>query len=172
MLSFFRYTIKYLIILWIFFANVSAKEFRLGLMQHDLNGKFKQSYEKGQNILVEILFDKNANLFNLNPHIGVSINNNGYTSNFFAGLTFRRELNKYKFFEISLGGSLNNAAKNKYSQKKALGSNLMFRESVSFGFNISDNYNIAIIVDHISNADLASVNPGITDFGIKFGCKF
>ena len=72
------------------------------------------------------------------PHIGASINNKGYTSNIYTGLTWQFDLKDLLTMEVSLGGGINNAERLEPKKKRALGSKLLFRESFSIGYLVSE----------------------------------
>ncbi|MBN8511860.1 MAG: acyloxyacyl hydrolase [Rickettsiales bacterium] len=162
------------LITWsILFANTaSAEEIKIGISQHDFDRKLGNRIEKGKNINIEFLANNVDSLLNGRPHIGISMNNQGYTSNFYSGVTWTfNKLNPF-YVEASLGVSLNNGVKKTSNKQRPIGSNLLFRESISIGYNISDSYNVSLMVDHISSADIAKPNPGLTDIGIRIGYKF
>ena len=147
------------------------REFRLGIMQHDIKGSLKQRHEHGQNVIVEYIFDSQYEFLRGVPHIGVTINNRGYTSAIYTGLSWRVNLSPALFLDATFGAGLNNAERKKRKKRQAAGSNLLFRESLSLGAYIG-NYTISIMIDHMSNARLTPPNPGITDFGVRIGYKF
>ena len=53
-----------------------------------------------------------------------------------------------------------------------LGSTFLFRESLELGYQINPVVSVSAILDHISNANLAKRNAGITNAGARFGVKF
>lgn len=145
-------------------------ELIIGVMQHDLGAGFKQRHERGQNVIFEYAFSNKYDFLNGVPHIGATINNRGYTSAMYIGLTWRLNLPADLFIDLTFGGGINNAEKKTPKKRQAVGSNLLFRESLSIGKHIGD-YTISIMVDHMSNARLAPPNPGLTDFGMRVGYK-
>ena len=56
--------------------------------------------------------------------------------------------------------------------RKKLGSTALFRESVELGYQLTPTVSVSGFVDHMSNADLAPHNAGITDAGARLGFKF
>jgi lipid A 3-O-deacylase len=74
--------------------------------------------------------------------------------------------------EASLGISINNAEKKISKKRRGLGSNLLFRESFSLGYKLSEIHSISLMIDHVSSADIVKPNPGLTDIGIRYGYKF
>jgi hypothetical protein len=118
------------------------------------------------------LLDKLDNYLRAYPHIGASINNKGYTSNLYTGLTWQADFDNTFLVEVSLGISVNNAKRKISKKRRGLGSNLLFRESLSLGYKLSQIHLISLMIDHISSADIAKPNPGLTDIGIRYGYKF
>ncbi|MDP4708469.1 MAG: acyloxyacyl hydrolase [Rickettsiaceae bacterium] len=153
-------------------TTANAQEIKIGIMQHDFDKKFKHRHEKGQNIILEYMSDKTQNFLRAFPHIGASINNKGYTSNIYTGLTWQFDLGENFLIEASLGASINNAERKKTAKKRALGSNILFRESLSAGFRFDTTQSLTIIIDHMSSADISKPNPGLTDIGIRYGYRF
>jgi len=153
--------------------QVQAKELKIGIMQHDFDNKFGHRHEKGQNIIVEYLFDKTQNFLRAFPHVGASINNKGYTSNVYTGLTWQFDLGEMFLVEASFGASINNGERKKAKQKKrAIGSRLLFRESFAVGLRFAQNQSVSVMIDHTSSADIAKPNPGLTDIGLRYGYRF
>ena len=162
----------FLLIIGINSISTNAQQLKIGIMQHDFNTKFGHRYEKGQNIIAEYLFDKMPNYLRAHPHIGASINSKGFTSNIYTGLTWQFDLKDFVLIEASLGVSLNNGERLTSKKKRALGSKLTFRESFSVGYLIDKQHSVAIIIDHVSSADIRKPNPGLTDIGIRYGYRF
>lgn len=155
----------------IYALNSYAGEIKIGLMQHDATEKMKNRYEKGKNIIVEYLFDQEY--FKARPHIGLSANTLGYTSNLYTGLTWQMIFKDHFLLEASLGASINNGERTqKEKKRRALGSNLLFRESLSLGWMFDKHHSISVMIDHISNANIKMPNPGLTDVGIRYGYRF
>ena len=152
--------------------HTSAQEFKIGVMQHDFDTKFGHRHEKGQNIIIEYLFDKTQNFLRAYPHIGTSINNKGYNSSIYTGLTWRIDLGDIFLVEASLGAAINNAERKTAKKRRALGSNILFRESFAVGFRFAEMHSISVMIDHMSSADIAKPNPGITDIGLRYGYSF
>ena len=118
-------------------SNAQAQEFKIGITQHDFDTKLNHRVEKGQNIIIEYLFDKLDNYLRAYPHIGASINSKGYTSNLYTGVTWQADFDNTFLVEVSLGISLNNAERKISKKRRGLGSNLLFRESLSLGYKLS-----------------------------------
>ena len=78
---------------------------------------------------------------------------------------------------IFANGSLGGAYQDGYTGtapvgRKNLGSPVLFRESAEVGYQITPTISVSAILDHISNANLARHNAGITSAGGRIGFKF
>jgi hypothetical protein len=77
------------------------------------------------------------------------------------------------FINGSLGGALQDGYEDSAPPgRKRLGSPVLFRESVELGYQINPLISVSAFVDHISNANLAPRNAGITSVGGRVGFKF
>jgi len=157
-------------------------EVKLGLMDHDitLGGRH---VENGADVSGEVLFVSPGFLDIIGaprPHLGGWVNTQGNTDAAYFGLTWGLPIFKSIVGEsdaLTIYGSLGGALHDGYEDsapagRKKLGSPVLFRESVELGYQITPVYSISAIVDHISNANLASHNAGITNAGARIGMKF
>ena len=157
-------------------------EVKAGALYHDV-GFLGHHTEKGTDVNLEMLFtppDLLAIIGSPRPHIGADINTDGYTSDGYAGLTWGISLiqnlfrpGDYVFANGSLGGAYQDGhTDNAPPHHKMLGSPVLFRESVELGYQITPVISVSAILDHISNANLANHNAGITSAGARLGFKF
>jgi lipid A 3-O-deacylase len=157
-------------------------ELKIGGLVHDitLGGRH---VEGGEDINVEALFTSPTLLSVLGsprPHLGADINDEGNTSDVYTGLTWGATLLRgilTPMDGIFVNGSLGGALQDGYEDsappgRKRLGSPVLFRESVELGYQINPLISVSAFVDHISNADLAPRNAGITSAGGRLGFKF
>jgi lipid A 3-O-deacylase len=155
------------------FAGMS--ELRLGLLDHDVSF-LGHGKEGGLDVNAELLFDSPRFLKAVwapRPHVGVSVNTTGDTSQLYAGLTWTWEPVERLFVDVSLGGAIHNGKLDDASgDRKELGSRALFRESLSLGYRIDDRNSLSIYFDHESNARLAHNNEGLNNFGIRWGYRF
>ncbi len=153
-------------------------EIRIGVHSHDL-----AKDENGVNLIAEILFrrpdiyyDNKILSFFLNPrfHIGGSLNTAGDTSQAYAGATWDYRLTEKLFIEASFGGVIHSGKLTRPpgSDFPALGCSVMFRESASAGFELTERLRVMVTIDHISNAGLCKFNDGLTTLGGRIGYKF
>lgn len=112
--------------------------------------------------------------FKLSPLIGVSVNTGKSTHYGFVGLQFRKDFSSKFYFDISLGGAVtfNKPITKTNKKRRALGSRLLFRESIALGMYINDSSSIALYADHISNANIVPPNHGATYVGARLAYHF
>ena len=157
-------------------------ELKIGGLMHDitLGGRH---VEGGQDINIEALFTSPTLLSILGsprPHLGADINDEGNTSDVYTGLTWEMTLlhgvfnpNDGIFVDGSLGGALQDGYEDSAPPgRKRLGSPVLFRESAALGYQFTQRVSFSVFVDHISNANLAPRNAGITSVGGRLGFKF
>jgi lipid A 3-O-deacylase len=157
-------------------------EVKGGVMAHDvtLGGRHVES---GVDINGEILFASPKFLDIIGaprPHLGGWVNSDGNTDAAYFGLTWGLPLIRHIFGAqdgLTILGSLGGALQDGYNDsapagRKRLGSPILFRESVELAYQLTPVYSISLMVDHISNANLANRNAGITNAGVRIGFKF
>lgn len=157
-------------------------ELKLGVLRHDA-GIFGNHKEDGVDINLETRFvspDFLHPLFSPRPHLGVSVNTDGNTNQLYAGLTWSFTLLRGLFstsdsfyLDASIGGAAHDGKLDvESSDRKALGSRFLFRESLELGYSFTPSQSISIMLDHVSNANLANRNEGLDNLGIRYGIKF
>ena len=160
-------------------------EVKVGVLSHDV-GFLGHHVESGDDVNLEILFTPPAILDIIGsprPHIGADINTDGNTSDGYFGLTWGITLiqNLFQsgdgiFANGSLGGAVHDSSPLTGATQppghKLLGSRILFRESAELGYAINPRIDVSAFLDHISNANLAPRNAGITSAGARLGFKF
>ena len=160
-------------------------EVKIGVLAHDI-GFLTHHVEGGADLNLEVLFpapDLLTIIGSPRPHIGADINMSGNTSDGHFGLTWGWTLlpslfgGGAVFVNGSLGGAVHDGFTGTKTSvappgRKLLGSQVLFRESAELGYQITPMVNISAILDHISNANLAPRNAGITSAGARLGFKF
>lgn len=109
------------------------------------------------------------------PHVGATISTNGLESMVYAGLSWTWHVfDSPVFIEGTFGGSVNNWDPNSTNPNaRALGCNVLFRESASIGVDITEQANVMLTLEHASHAGLCGPqNQGLTNFGARVGFKF
>jgi lipid A 3-O-deacylase len=156
-------------------AQAGLSELRLGLLDHDI-GILGHAKEGGGDINGEVLFESPGFLDAVGaprPHLGVSVNSEGDTSQAYAGLTWGFAPVQLVFMEFSLGGAIHDGKlSDGGTARKELGARVLFRESLSLGYRIDDHHSLSLIFDHESNANLADHNEGLNNLGIRWGYRF
>jgi len=162
---------------------VPIDELKIGILAHDV-GFLDHHVESGADVNFEMLFTP-PEIFSVigspRPHVGGSVNTDGNTDDGYFGLTWGIALLQSLFGfggdSVFLNGSLGGAVHDGHIDsappgRKKLGSPVLFRESAELGYQMTPKLSVSAFVDHISNANLASHNAGITSAGARLGVKF
>lgn len=150
-------------------------EIRVGALVHD-EGPFSRNEEDGFDGNLELLFvspDFLDIIWAPRPHLGVTVNSEGDTSQAYAGLSWEWSFWGGWFAGFSLGGSVHDGKlSTNRTDRKELGCRLLFRESVELGYRFGGHHGISAFLDHISNANICDRNEGLETFGIRYGYLF
>jgi len=114
------------------------------------------------------------------PHIGFSANTEGNTSSGYFGATWSIALARDVFrrgdairFDFFGGGAVHDGLRNTdLSDRKALGSSLLFRGGGEIGYQFDPRYSVSLFIDHMSNGGLSRSNEGLNTVGLRFGVGF
>ena len=150
-------------------------ELRAGVLLHDA-GVISNHKENGVDANLEMLFASPRLLEAIGaprPHLGMSVNTLGLTNQAYAGLTWRWDVTPRLFGEFSFGPGVNDGKLGKEDpERKALGSPVNFRESLSVGWQVTEHNSLSVMFDHISNGGLARYNGGMDGVGLRWGYRF
>ena len=157
-------------------------EIKTGILAHDV-GFLGDHIETGADVNLEILFNSPDFLGVIGsprPMIGGDINTSGKTSDGYFGLTWGITLIQNLFgwggsvfANGGLGGAIHDGfTDNAPEGRKNLGSPVLFHLSAELGYQFTPTFNVSAFLDHMSNANLANHNAGITNAGARFGVKF
>jgi hypothetical protein len=157
-------------------------ELRVGLLRHDA-GVFGNHLESGVDFNGEIRFTSPGALAFLGaprPAIGLSVNSDGNTDQLYAGLVWTvfpfngwRPVGEGLFLDAGLGGAVHDGKLDTFDpDRKALGSRVLFHLSLELGWSFDGRNSLGILLDHMSNANLASRNEGLDTLGVRYGYKF
>jgi len=157
-------------------------EIKFGVLAHDV-ALFDEHVEGGADINFEALFTSPDFLGLIGaprPHLGGSVNTAGNTSVGYFGLTWGITLLENLWTSgdgIFANGSLGGALHSGYTStappgRKTLGPTALFRESLELGYQVTPAVSVSGYLDHMSNANLAAQNAGLTNAGIRFGFRF
>ncbi|MGJ0486788.1 MAG: acyloxyacyl hydrolase [Methylomicrobium sp.] len=155
-----------------------VSEVKFGLLAYDVHIFSSSRKEEGVDVNGEILFNLPSYEFlgwigNPRFHLGGSVNSEGDTDQGYFGLTWDYHFDIGVFVEGSFGGAVHDGKLNSYyDDRKSLGSRVLFRLSGSLGYQFDQHHSLAVIVDHISNAGLASPNEGMDNVGVRYGFRF
>ncbi len=157
-------------------------EVKIGVLANDI-AFLGRHVEAGTDVNLELLFNSPALLRAIGsprPDLGMTINSAGETQRGYAGLTWGVTLihgllrpDDGIFLNGSLGGAYQDGyTNNPAPQRKELGSPVLFRESIELGYQATARLSLSAFIEHMSNADLAPHNDGMTDAGARLGIKF
>jgi lipid A 3-O-deacylase len=150
-------------------------EVRLGALWHD-QGPFSSNKEDGVDINLEVLFtspDVLDVIWSPRPHIGISYNTAGDTSQIYLGLTYEWDFWEDYFAGFSIAGAVHDGKiRTEELDRKELGCRFLFRESITFGYRFDRHHAVMAHMDHISNAKLCSTNEGLESLGVRYGYRF
>ncbi len=107
-------------------------------------------------------------------HVGGDLDTGGHTSDVYGGLTWQFPIYQRVFGELTFGGSGNDGKAGLVvpAGNSRVGCNVLFRESVSLGYRLSEHWNIMATAEHMSNASLCQHNEGISNIGARLGYVF
>ena len=165
-------------------------EFRIGALVHD-TGPFSSQDESGIDTNFELLFaspDMFGFVWSPRPHLGISYNSSGDTSQAYLGLTWDWSFLDDWFFEVGWGGMIHDGhLVGVDDRSKSLGCRLLFRESVNVGYRFYKRHSLMLHFDHSSNASLCKkntadgsaegrhdvvLNEGLENLGVRYGYMF
>ena len=154
-------------------------EFRFGILAADLEdgGGSDDTVALNVEVLTPPLgYSANETVLDvlLHPrlHLGANINTDPDGVNqVYAGVTWDFDLTDRLFLEASFGGAVHDG-ETAGNDSDSYGCTLNFRESVSLGFNLSENLSLMVSVDHMSNAGLCDQNQGLTNAGVRLGYRW
>ncbi|MGV8997423.1 MAG: acyloxyacyl hydrolase [Parvibaculaceae bacterium] len=157
-------------------SNGIISEMRLGIYDHESN-LFGTRYETGKpDVNVEVLFNAPDWLqWMAHPrlNIGANINTGSGTSIGYSGFVWDANITDALFIEGAFGAAIHDGqTEHKTSQQLDLGCRVMFHESGTIGYRVTESTSVMLTVDHMSNASFCSPNPGITDAGVRLGYSF
>jgi lipid A 3-O-deacylase len=171
--------------------NITYSEFKFGVWAHDPG--FLGGREKGADINPEVIFASPISddmiatapgwlrwALQPRPTIGAAFNTAGLTNQYYLGATWSWFLAQnvvnpgdgiilgYFFGPGFNDGQLHNGN----AVRKALGSHILFREALDFGYQINPTWSVTAYIDHISNGGLVKENQSINDVGLRLGYRF
>lgn len=159
--------------------SIYPDEIRGGLYWHSADsGDFDAS--RLEDLNVELLFaiptlDEALAIGRLRPHVGATINFGGLESMVYGGISWTVPIGDTPFFvEAAFGGTVHNGHLDGADKPyRNLGCSVMFHESISLGYEITEQASVMATAEHASHASLCDgPNQGLTNVGIRLGWKF
>ena len=152
-------------------------EIRVGVLAHDVDGLWSDlRKEGGVDFNAEIIFRHPSFpllLGTVRPNSGLSINNRGDTSKVYGGLLWEIEMKSGMFLSLGVGAAVHDGKlETSEEDKKGLGSRVLLRIPIEFGYELNRRHRVSIGFDHVSNASLAHPNEGLDTFGLRYGYRF
>ena len=111
----------------------------------------------------------------IRPHVGATVNFGGLESQVYAGLSWTWHVfDGPVFVEGSFGAALHSGASDGVSYPaRNLGCPALFRESLSLGYDLTEQASVMATFEHSSHAGLCGEhNEGITNLGVRVGWSF
>ncbi len=157
-------------------AKGIISEVKFGVLAHDIGPFSSNEEDVTANINAELLFASPrflSFLWSPRPHLGLTINPEGDTSQIYAGLTWEITLSRHWFIDFSFGGSLHDGERTTTrDDRKELGCRLLFRESFEIGYRFDSGHSLTGFLAHISNANICDKNEGLENAGLRYGYRF
>jgi hypothetical protein len=110
-------------------------------------------------------------IFNPRLHFGATLATGDGLNQGYAGLTWDYHLTDALFVEASFGGAAHDGETDD-DNPDSYGCTVQFRESLSVGVNVTDQFSVMATVDHMSNAGLCDENQGLTNAGVRLGYRW
>lgn len=156
-------------------------EIRIGAAAHDATPLEDGRPERGtENVNGEVRFRAHRWLMGFlcmpRPHLGVNINTDGLTSQFYGGFTWTLEAKRRLFIDIGLGFATHNGKiRDPSGERLSLGSRVLFRAAAEPGVRFGPDRRVSFsgFWDHVShNRYFGDRNQGIDTLGVRFGYTF
>jgi lipid A 3-O-deacylase len=150
-------------------------EARIGASLHN-TGPFATKTESGIDVDMEFLFtspDFLRFLWSPRPHVGMHINTQGETSQFWVGLAWTAELWGWLLIEGTFGIAVHDGKLHDFTgERREFGARVLARESIAIGvvFGEQKRHNAVVYLDHVSHGSLLDEeNEGMDNIGMRYG---
>lgn len=167
------------------FAGSMQKDgqFKFGVLKHDV-GLFSSDRQEGIDLNLEYQFptpDVLRFIGSPRPHVGtVLATHSDSIHQFYTGLSWNYNFLGNVFVSGHLGGVVHTADTLKDPgptvvrdpSDRYLGCRVLYRLAAGLGYQVTDDFNVELYADHISNANLCDNNQGLENAGIRFGYSF
>jgi len=176
-------------------ANAQLEELRVGISQFDasifgIGISSGRASEKSPAINGEIIFAEPELLkwaYTPQPFINATLNLDGETSFAGAGLLWRQTFGDKFYADFAFGLVIHDGTDDlepdtgenfldfldRFEDTIAFGSRILFREQLTFGYRINDNWAGEIFGEHLSNGQIfGTINEGADTLGIRAARRF
>ena len=171
--------------------NITYSEAKFGIWAHD--PKFLEGKERGVDFNPELIVQSpipDAWAASVpwwirwttqpRPTIGGSVNSAGDTDQFYLGATWTWQLWQNVLrpgdgitASLFWGPGFNDGLTVSNSpNRKSLGSHILYREAIEFGYQVTPIITLSAYIDHLSNAGASRFNQSINDVGGRIGIRF
>jgi len=172
--------------------NLTYGELKFGVMKHDIS--IAGGREKGIDLNPEVIFPSPIPdawvaqvpwylgwMIQPKPTMGAMFNLSGFTNQYYFGATWTWQLASNVLmpgdgvtFGLFFGPGFNDGQITLAPDpaRKALGSNVLFREAFEVGYQINPVWTISAYFDHVSNAGFARYNQSLNELGARIGMRF
>ena len=158
------------------FTAELVHEMKVGVLNHDQDNLWSNTRrESGVDGNIELIFNVATPLWegDIRPALGATVNFAGDTSKIYAAARWETTVGENGVFALGIGGAVHNGETSLVrTDRKALGSQVLFYFPVEAGYRLDDHNTISLFFDHVSNAWLASPNEGMDTLGIRYGYRF
>ena len=145
-------------------AHELKYEVKIGLLYHDIAPVWGNTkIERGVDLNAEYIMGQNI----VRTNYGFTLNLQGHTSRAYGGLVIVGD----DYIVDSLRASLAIGVCFVWGYERKLGSPVLFRVAGEMGYQFGP-HSISIILDHISNANLAEHNQGLDLLGVRYGIRW
>jgi hypothetical protein len=154
---------------------------KLGVLAHDVPDLWSgfQVEQNAADINIEAQFAAAWTLpwGAIRPMIGGTINTRGDTSHAYIDARWQGDCPSGLFFGLGLGAAVHDGAlgpgpNNENSDKKWLGSRVLFHIPVEIGYHLDAHNDLSVYFEHTSNAYTAEFNEGLDRIGVRYGYRF
>ncbi|GAA3926423.1 acyloxyacyl hydrolase [Litoribacillus peritrichatus] len=151
------------------------QEVRLGMLAHNL-GLIASKKEHGTDVNAELVWGELAWRLGGKPTLGVAINNLGYTSFVYSGLSWSFYLDEHRtglFVIPFLGLAVHDGELEPKGDHRGMGCRVVFREAIDIGWRFSEQYALSLVTDHLSHGGFCTDrNQGLDSSGVRLHIHF
>lgn len=155
-----------------------ALELRGGPLRQDFASLWAAgpAHERDWAVNAELAFDPVGAVLGgrLIPFVGGTVAPGTEVDKVYAGLNWELSSDRL-FLRLGLGAALHDGETENpatFGRRRQFGSSLLFHVPVEIGARVTERLSISAYFDHMSNAGLADLNPGLDTAGLRLGWRF